>query len=156
RRIRITVFDASSKPILQGERTVDLAQAVEAIDILLLLLPEAADLENQTFTFADGAIFGLVGQEVRLTFGTFTGNSGPVSLTVMGKVAHGTARIASIDFDFQQSDIPTIVPGSTFSFEATINEDGGLTLRDRETGVSSTSTPPIPITVGDLRIEQIV
>ena len=29
-----------------------------------------ATLENKTFTFADGAVFGLAGQQVTLTLGT--------------------------------------------------------------------------------------
>ena len=110
-----------------------------------------ADLENQVFTFMDGAAFGLVGQAVTLRFGDFNNdgdgnpNTGPVALEVPATdgLATGTATVSSLELDFFDSaGIADIPPATAFSFAATINDDRSLNLTNMATGALSVSDAP--------------
>jgi YVTN family beta-propeller protein len=79
----------------------------------------AADLENMTFTFADGRAFGFAGQQVTLTFGDFDDdgdndpNTGPFALQVNGTTIAGTITLGSCRYDVASSPDDNLPPGST-------------------------------------------
>jgi hypothetical protein len=68
-----------------------------------------ATLENKTFTFADGAVFGLAGQAVTLTFGNFDADgdrdpsTGPFTLQAGGNRAAGSVKLGSCRYTVASS-----------------------------------------------------
>jgi hypothetical protein len=74
----------------------------------------AADLQNRTFTFANGRAFGrgLRNQEVTLTFADFTTDgddnpqSGPFTLRTEAFMAAGVVTLGSCTFHFRTSTFP--------------------------------------------------
>jgi uncharacterized repeat protein (TIGR01451 family) len=156
RRIVVTAFDAFRTPTFRDERTVDIDQADVVVELALQSLPQATatDLENRAFAFLDGTIFGLDGQTVMLAFGAFAGQTAPMALSTAQGAAHGLARLATIEITLEQSDLAGLPAGSTFVFEATVNPDESLNLRNRATEVSHTSRPPVAATGADLRVEK--
>jgi hypothetical protein len=75
-------------------------------------------VQQTTFLFADGAIFGLANIPVTLATGTFVGNVGDFALTANGLVASGSMTIGSCTFEVTTSTFP---PGQ------------GLQVGDRQT-----------------------
>lgn len=146
RLVRVTAFDASGTIVLLGRSTVNLTEPSQQVTVLLDPAVQLSDLDNRTFTFNDGAAFGLSGQAITLEFSTFTDGTAPVTLRVpaTGGAATGTATIASLDIIF--NEITNIAGlGSSFSFDATL-QDGQLTLVNTQTGVSSSAAlnaPPV-------------
>lgn len=108
-----------------------------------------ADLGSRTFTFADGAAFGLVGAKVRLTFGAFVGNTGSFVLT-SGDFAAGSVIIASCTFDvvlssFRVGQGPLVGDQIRIDPCAVDTADGHLIAVNAVTGASSVSDPfPLP------------
>ena len=84
----------------------------------------AADLENRTFTFADGVAFGLPGEVVTLTFGAFDGDVGAFTLESGGQAARGVATIASCSYDVTLSAIAGIAANSAIVHDPCEVDDG--------------------------------
>ena len=66
----------------------------------------AANLQQTTFNFTDGAIFGLANTPVTLATGTFAGDVGDFALTASGAVASGSVTIGSCTFVVTTSSFP--------------------------------------------------
>ena len=69
-------------------------------------MPRPANLQQKTFIFADGAIFGLANIPVTLATGTFADNVGDFALTGNGLVASGNVVIGSCTFLAVTSTFP--------------------------------------------------
>ena len=65
-----------------------------------------ANLQQTTFIFADGTIFGLGNIPVTLATGTFVGNVGDFALTANGLVAIGSLAIGSCTLLVATSTFP--------------------------------------------------
>ena len=110
--------------------------------------PQASALAGETFTFSDGAVFdaGLSGSEVQLTFGSFSGSTGPFTLTTDDATARGTVTLGSCSLAVTVSDFPA---GQGPQAGATIVLDpctldaaaGDLVLTNASTGVAARSIP---------------
>ena len=111
-----------------------------------------ATLENKTFTFADGAVFGLAGQQVTLTFGNFDVDgdndpgTGPFTLAADGNRAAGSVKLGSCRYTVASSTF-TALP-----LQTTIRHDpcevdvttGAYRSTNVDNGVTATSAPPTP------------
>ena len=67
----------------------------------------AANLQQTTFNFTDGAVFGLADIPVTLATGTFTGDVGDFALTASGSVASGSVTIGSCIFVVTTTSFPS-------------------------------------------------
>jgi DNA-binding beta-propeller fold protein YncE len=125
----------------------------------------ATDLENQTFTFADGAAFGLTGETTTLAFRDFNTdgdgdpNTGPFTLDAAAGTATGTVTIGSCNlaFDndtntFDADTFPQLQPGETLRLDpCEVNtEDGILQVENASTAATSTSNAPTTIPTNDV------
>lgn len=125
----------------------------------------ATDLENQAFTFGDGAAFGLTGEAVTLAFRDFTTdgdgnpNTGPFTLDAAAGTATGTVTIGSCNlvFDneantFDPAMFPQLQPGETLLLDpCEVNDDdGSLQVQNMTTNAISTSNPPDTIPTNDI------
>ena len=66
----------------------------------------AANLQQTTFNFTDGAVFGLANMPVTLATGTFVGDVGDFALTASGAVASGSVTIGSCTFVVTTTSFP--------------------------------------------------
>ena len=66
----------------------------------------AANLQQTTFNFTDGTVFGLANMPVTLATGTFAGDVGDFALTGSGAVASGSVTIGSCTFVVTTSSFP--------------------------------------------------
>ena len=66
----------------------------------------ATNLQQTTFNFTDGAVFGLANIPVTLATGTFAGDVGDFALTDSGSVASGSVTIGSCTFVVTTSSFP--------------------------------------------------
>ena len=67
----------------------------------------AANLQQTTFNFTDGAVFGLANIPVTLATGTFAGDVGDFALTASGSVASGSVTIGSCTFVVTTTSFPS-------------------------------------------------
>ena len=67
----------------------------------------AANLQQTTFNFTDGAVFGLADIQITLATGTFTGDVGDFALTASGSMASGSVTIGSCTFVVTTSSFPS-------------------------------------------------
>ena len=67
----------------------------------------AANLQQTTFNFTDGTVFGLTNIPVTLATGTFAGDVGDFALTDSGSVASGSVTIGSCTFVVTTSSFPS-------------------------------------------------
>lgn len=125
----------------------------------------ASDLENQVFTFADGAAFGLAGQATTLAFSDFdtdgddNPNTGPFTLTSATNSATGTVTLGSCDLVFNNTlntfvagTFPQLQPGQTMRLNPceVDTDDGRLLVQNESTGAVSTSNSPNPVPTNDV------
>lgn len=110
--------------------------------------PQASALSGETFTFSDGAVFdaGLSGSEVQLTFGSFSGATGPFTLAADDTTARGTVTLGSCSLAITASDFPAgqgPQVGATIVLEpCTLDTTtGDLVLTNASTGVAARSVP---------------
>jgi YVTN family beta-propeller protein len=109
-------------------------------------------LENKTFTFADGAAFGLAGQPVTLTFGNFDADgdrdpsTGPFTLVAGGNRAAGSVKLGSCRYTVASSTITALPLQTTImhdpcEVDATTGAYHGTSVAN---AVTATSAPPTP------------
>ena len=125
----------------------------------------ATDLENQVFTFGDGAAFGLTGQAVTLAFRDFNTdgdgnpNTGPFTLDAAAGTAAGTVTIGSCNLAFENdantfdpATFPQLQPGETIRLDSCeVNtDDGSLHVQNATTAATSTSNPPNTMPTNDV------
>lgn len=150
---RITVAAFAGTTMVQFGTAQDDPQLAP---VLVTLFPviTPSDLENRTFRFDDGTVFGFPGQAVRLDFGAFRGTrTGPFTLRLPATsgVATGTATVGSLDIAVTNSTFPELPAGSLLRFQAVRRLTDRLNLTRSDSGISSLSSTPTPSTTA-LRI----
>jgi hypothetical protein len=99
------------------------------------------DLANQSFTFVDGAAFGLAGREVTLTIGNVEAFLSAV-LVEERRALTGQILIdgSGCTFVIETSSLITLAPNSILLFNpCEVDMDGRLFLVNMDTGARSTS-----------------
>jgi hypothetical protein len=109
-----------------------------------------ANLQQTTFTFADGAIFGLAHIPVTLATGTFVGNVGDFALTANGLVASGSLAIGSCTLLVATSTFPGgqgLQVGNQLVLDPCQVDaiDGRLIVTNAILRLTATSSPPLVI-----------
>jgi hypothetical protein len=109
-QVLVSAFNPQGIEVFSGDTTVDLGQTSAVVPLLraaLVPVPATpANLQQTTYTFTDGAIFGLANVPVTLATGTFEGNEGDFALTANGSVASGSVVIGSCTFVVTTSTFP--------------------------------------------------
>jgi hypothetical protein len=109
-QVLVSAFNPQGIEVFRGDTSVALGQTSAVMTLLraaLVPVPATpANLQQTTFTFADGAIFGLANIPVTLATGTFVGNIGDFALTANGLVASGSLAIGSCTFLVTTSTFP--------------------------------------------------
>lgn len=116
-RVRVSAFNnfnGRQTEIFVGEVAIQRGQQSATVTLLrnpdpsaLVLIPATpANLQQTTFTFLDGAAFGLPGTPVTLAIGTFEGNAGDFTLASDAFIASGEVTLGSCTFAFLESTFP--------------------------------------------------
>ena len=109
-QVLVSVFNSQEIEIFRGDTTVALGQTSAVVTLLraaLVPVPVTpANVQQTTFFFADGAIFGLAHMPVTLATGMFVGNKGDFALTANGSVVSGNLVIGSCTFVVTTSTFP--------------------------------------------------
>ena len=109
-QVLVSAFNPQGIEVFRGDTTVALGQTSAVVTLLraaLVPVPATpANVQQTTFTFTDGAIFGLANVLVTLATGTFVGNIGDFALTGNGLVASGSVAIGSCTFVVTTSTFP--------------------------------------------------
>ena len=156
-QVLVSAFNPQGIEVFRGSTSVGRDQTSAMVPMLraaLVPVPATpANLQQTTFAFADGAIFGLVNIPVTLATGTFVdnGNVGDFALTANGLVASGSVVVGSCTFLVTTSTFPA-GQGLQVSDQIILDPcqvdaiDGRLIVTNA--GVSSTptiSSPPLVI-----------
>jgi hypothetical protein len=109
-QVLVSVFTSQGIEVFRGDTTVALGQTSAVVTLIrsaLVPVPATpANLQQTTFFFTDGAIFGLANSPATLATGTFVGNVGDFALTANGLVASGNVAIGSCTFVVTTSTFP--------------------------------------------------
>ena len=109
-QVLVSSFNSQGLEVFRGDTTVALGQTSAVVALVrtaLVPVPATpANLQQMTFIFADGTIFGLANVPVTLATGTFVGNVGDFALTGNGSVASGNVVIGSCTFVAVTSTFP--------------------------------------------------
>jgi hypothetical protein len=109
-QVLVSVFTSQGIEVFRGDTTVALAQTSAVVTLIrsaLVPVPATpANLQQTTFFFTDGAIFGLTNTPLTLAMGTFVDNVGDFALTANGLVASGNVAIGSCTFVVTTSTFP--------------------------------------------------
>jgi hypothetical protein len=109
-QVLVSVFTGPGIEVFRGDTTVALGQPSAVVTLIrsaLVPVPATpANLQQSTFFFADGTIFGLVNSPVTLATGTFVDNVGDFALTAHGLVASGSLTLGSCTFVVTTSTFP--------------------------------------------------
>lgn len=117
----------------------------------------ADELANRSFSFANGAVFGLPNEAATLTFGDFNSdgdsnsNTGPFSLasergTATGTVTVGSCNLAISASTFDAIALSTLQVGRSILLDpcAVAVEDNTLQVRNQDSGIEAVSNSPTP------------
>jgi hypothetical protein len=109
-QVLVSAFTSQGIEVFRGDTTVALGQTSAMVTLIrsaLVPVPATpANLQQTTFFFADGAIFGLANRPATLATGTFVGHVGDFALTANGLVASGNVAIGSCTFVVTTSTFP--------------------------------------------------
>jgi len=109
-QVLVSAFNPQGIEVFRGDTSVALGQTSAVVTLFraaLVPVPATpANLQQTTFAFADGAIFGLANIPVTLATGTFVGNIGDFALTANGLVASGSLTIGSCTLLVTTSTFP--------------------------------------------------
>ena len=110
-QVLVSSFNSQGIEVYRGDTPVAFGQTSAVVTLVLLtgLVPvpaTPANLQQTTFNFADGTIFGLANIPVTLATGTFVGDVGDFALTGNGLVASGSVVIGSCTFLVTTSTFP--------------------------------------------------
>jgi Putative Ig domain/Bacterial Ig domain len=151
-QVLVSCFNPQGIEVFRGDTSVALGQTSAVVTLVrsaLVPVPATpANLQQTTFLFADGAIFGLAHIPVTLATGTFVGNVGDFALTASGLVASGSVTIGSCTFvvttstfppgqGLQVGDRPVLDPCQVAAI------DRRLIVTNGSVGVTATSSPPL-------------
>ena len=154
-QVLVSAFNPQGIEVYRGDTTIALGQTSAVVPLLraaLVPVPATpANLQQTTFTFTDGAIFGLANVPVTLATGTFEGNEGDFALTANGSVASGSVVIGSCTFVVTTSTFPAgqgLQVGDRFVLDPCQIDAIDRRLIVTNAAVSSTptiSSPPVSI-----------
>ena len=109
-QVLVSSFNSQGIEVYRGDTTVAFGQTSAVVTLVrtgLVPVPATpANLQQTTFNFADGTIFGLANIPVTLATGTFVGDVGDFALTGNGLVASGNVVIGSCTFLVTTSTFP--------------------------------------------------
>jgi hypothetical protein len=148
-QVLVSSFNHQGIELFRGSTLVargqDSAVVTLARSAPLLPVPAtSANLQNTTFQFQDGTVFGLASVPVTLVTGTFVGNVGDFAFVATGFVASGQVMIGSCTFQVTASTFP---PGQGPQVNARITIDpcqiDALDKNLIATNVAISSTPTV-------------
>jgi hypothetical protein len=109
-QVLVSSFNSQGIEVFRGDTTVAFGQTSAVVTLArtaLLPVPATpANLQQMTFFFTDGAVFGLPNMPVTLATGMFEGNRGDFALTANGLVASGSVVVGSCTFVITTSTFP--------------------------------------------------
>ena len=108
--VLVSAFTSQGIEAYRGQTTVTRGQTSAAVccpaSSFVPVPATAANLQQTTFNFTDGAVFGLANIPVTLATGTFVGDVGDFALTASGSVASGSVTIGSCTFVVTTTSFP--------------------------------------------------
>jgi DNA-binding beta-propeller fold protein YncE len=121
----------------------------------------SGELANRSFSFAEGAAFGLPNEAVTLTFGDFDSdgdgnpNTGSFSLVSESGTATGIVTVGSCNLSvgvstFDAIALPDLQAGRSILADpcAVDVEENTLQIRNQDSGIEAISNPPTPTSGG--------
>ena len=153
-QVLVSCFNPQGIEVFRGDTTVALGQTSAVVTLVraaLVPVPATpANLQQTTFNFADGAIFGLANIPVTLATGTFAGNMGDFALAGNGSVASGSLVIGSCTFVVTTSTFPAgqgLPVGAQLVLDPCQIDaiDRRLIVTNAIVGLTATSSPPVSI-----------
>ncbi|HEY5869889.1 MAG TPA: Ig-like domain-containing protein [Candidatus Tectomicrobia bacterium] len=100
--VLVSAFTSQGIEAYRGQTTVARSQTSAVVSLprfaFVPVPATAANLQQTTFNFTDGTVFGLANMPVTLATGTFAGDVGDFALTGSGSVASGSVTIGSCTF----------------------------------------------------------
>jgi Putative Ig domain/Bacterial Ig domain len=151
-QVLVSCFNPQGIEVFHGDTSVALGQTSAVVTLVrtaLVPVPATpANLQQTTFLFADGAIFGLANIPVTLVTGTFVDNVGDFALTASGLVASGSVTIGSCTFVVTTSTFPPgqgLQVGDRLVLDPCQIDaiDRRLIVTNGSVGVTATSSPPL-------------
>jgi hypothetical protein len=153
-QVLVSAFNPQGIEVFRGDTGVAFGQTSAVVTLVraaLVPVPATpANLQQTTFTFADGAIFGLANIPVTLATGTFVGNVGDFALTANGLVASGSLAIGSCTLLVATSTFP-VGQGLQVGDQLVLDPcqvdaiDGRLIVTNAILRLTATSSPPLVI-----------
>ena len=156
-QVLISAFNPQGIEVYRGDTSIEPGQTSAVVTLLraaLVPVPATpANLQQTTFTFTDGAIFGLANIPTTLATGMFGGNVGDFALTAKGLLASGSVTIGSCKFVVTTSTFP---PGQGPQVGDQIDLDPcqidaidrRLIVTNAIFRLTATSSPPVPAPPG--------
>ena len=153
-QVLVSAFNPQGIEVFRGDTSVAFGQTNAVVTLLraaLVPVPATpANLQQTTFIFADGAIFGLANIPVTLATGTFVGNVGDFALTANGLVAIGSLAIGSCTLLVATSTFPVgqgLQVGDQLVLEPCQIDaiDRRLIVTNAILRLTATSSPPVVI-----------
>src|SRR5262245_2125014 len=151
-QVLVSCFNPQGIEVFRGDTTVALGQTSAVVTLVraaLVPVPATpANLQQTTFIFANGAIFGLANLPVTLATGTFVGNVGDFALAGNGSVASGSLVIGSCTFLVATSTFP-VGQGLQVGDQLVLDPcqidaiDRRLIVTTAIVGFTATSSPPV-------------
>jgi hypothetical protein len=151
-QVLVSCFNSQGIEVFRGDTTVAFGQTSAVVTLVrtaLLPVPATpANLQQTTFLFTDGAVFGLPNMPVTLATGTFEGNVGDFALTAHGLVASGSVLIGSCTFVVTTSTFPPeqgLQVGDKLILDPCQVDalDGRLIATNAIVSLTDTSNPPV-------------
>jgi hypothetical protein len=156
-QVLISAFNPQGIEVYRGDTSIGRGQTSAVVTLLrasLVPVPATpANLQQTTFTFTDGAIFGLANIPTTLVTGTFAGNVGDFALTANGLVASGSVAIGSCTFVITTSTFPP-EQGPQVGDQIGLDPcqidaiDRRLIVTNAIFRLTATSSPPVPAPPG--------
>jgi Cohesin domain/Bacterial Ig domain len=153
-QVLVSCFNPQGIEVFRGDTSVALGQTSAVVTLVraaLVPVPATpANLQQTTFNFADGAIFGLANIPATLATGTFAGNVGDFALAGNGLVASGSLVIGSCTFLVATSTFPAgqgLQVGDQLILDPCQIDaiDRRLIVTNATVRLTATSSPPVVI-----------